>query len=1328
MKVQRCEMFFDRIAVKSGDFFGELEKSEIPLAVYQFADGRVQTIAVSEGLVRWQASGLTREDLIHHLNTDMYKNVHCEDIVFVATKAKEFAKSEDSRYEIIYREKLYGKDEYRMVHALGYHRCFNDGTKCAIVVYDDVTTALESSGGKRFEFDNSIIEFLNTDKVEPFVIVDAKTHEIYMISTSAEKVWTPVKAFYAGITFEEYFFVPEEPQLITIDEVLEKGEVLVPNSRTGGDLILKATLVKWHGRDAILHRLSERTDRYFDSLTGLPNLEYSRMRGEFFVDVIRKKGGDPAVIFFDIVGMKLYNNANGYDKGNEFLNHIALFLKEEFPGNLVCRIANDHFIVVADLDNLEERLNKIRRNIKNTISKISMDVNVGVCKIGYGEKILDACDKAKIACKVQKKSSDNFIRYYDEDLQKALILQNYVVNHIDEAIEKGYIKVFYQPVVRTITETFCGMEALARWIDPQYGFLNPAVFIGALEESRQIHKLDSHIVYVVCKELREEIDCGNPIVPVSFNLSRLDFVGCDIFEVVENALKTYNIDREYIRVEITESIMASDSYVRSEIERFRLAGYEVWMDDFGSGYSSLNTLKDYKFDELKIDMVFLSNFNEASRTIIRSTVRMAKNLGLKTLAEGVETKEQMDFLKGIGCEKVQGYYYGKPLPLKETLKHMASIGMHVEDPKSRHVYSRIGSLDYLVDSPKAIVSFENGKFKFLFVNRHFEEQLQSLGYCSFKDVEVDCNNPEDLLYKRLRDAELLAFKAPRQMTYVTHGTYVFLSGLLIADINDCHIYDLSFRNTHVSAVDSSAVHQNDVKFPADAKTILLSTANLQNRTILEEILKTDYNILFAEDGEHVLNILLEYGNRISLALIDAALPKIDGFKIIQKFRGEKHDCQIPFIVMTNNKELAKESIRLGAYQSILTPITNKELVKSKIDGAIKNTELLHQLALNYMEYVPGGVLLMEAVHGDVLYVNGRALEILECENDEEFRNLAGERFKGVIEPEDYVKVKNDTQTLIRSGSTVATQITYRVKTKSGTLKRIYHVGKFFKDTPYGRILSVFVSEDDMALKNYFGRKNAFKLFMASGEATYTKSYDSGYKAFLFWNLSKNSPVLRMEGISYIPEELAGNYTYDNHVNYLLTLMSKEGLNVQKAADYTREKLILAYANKRNVPPLNISYNLNNGWFTIKSTFDMMADPDTGDIILKLQNENITDVEAYKELTDAVVLNLYEEIIYVDGSSGRVLCLTNVDGKPMCVQGSVEDSVCKLCKLFQMPLCSAEEFLKAAEFHSKSGEIYGNSIREDDGRIKYVRAKPLYGGTPKYIITVSDITNAEKEPA
>lgn len=1303
----------------------ELEHSEVPLAVYRFVDGHIQTILVSDGLVRWQTPGCTREDLLKFLDTDMYRDVHREDIVFIATKAKEFAKNKNGHYEVVYRQKLYGKDEYRTLHAQGYHRVLDDGSECAIVVYDDVTSACDTCKDLRNEFDNSLIEFLNNDSVEPFVIVDAKTHEIYMLSASVDKVWTPVKAFDSGITFEEYFFDPNEVQLITLDEVLEKGEVLVPNSRTGGDLILKASLIKWHGKDAIFHRISERTDRYFDTLTGLPNMEYCRMRGESYVTDIRIAGGSPSVVFFDIVGMKLYNNANGYDKGNEFLLNFAEHLKKLFPNNLICRQSNDHFTVVADIRNIEERLSEVRKYVKSVVSKISMDVNVGLCKIGEQESLLDACEKAKIACKVQKLSSDNFVRYYDEELRKTLVLQNYVVNHIDEAISKGYIKVFYQPVVRTITETFCGMEALARWVDPQYGFLNPAVFIGALEESRQIHKLDSHVINIVCKEMREEMDAGKPIVPVSFNLSRLDFIGCDIFDVVEKALQKYNIDREYIRVEITESIMASDSYVRSEIQRFRLVGYEVWMDDFGSGYSSLNTLKDYKFDELKIDMAFLSNFNDASRTIISSTVRMAKNLGLKTLAEGVETKEQMEFLKGIGCEKVQGYYYGKPQPLKETMKHMESIGIVVEDHNARVVYSKLGSLDYLVDSPKGILSYnKDGMFKFLFVNKQLEEQMSSLGFAKIEDVEKAINDPKDPAYYTLHEAEKAAYTGPREITYAARGSYVFLSGYLIADIEGTHIYDMSLRNTHVSAFDISSTGNGMTSLPTEAKTILLADTNPQNRAFLESLLRTDYNLLIAEDGEQVLNFLLEYGNRISLALVDAALPKIDGFKIIQKFHGDKHEFQMPFIVMTDNEELAKESVRLGAYQSILTPIKNKDQVKSKIDGAIKNTELLHQLALNYMEYVPGGVILLEAASGDILYVNGRALEIFDCDNVDDFRSLAGNKFEGAVLPEDYAAVDEKFETLFRTGSSRSTQTTYRIKTKKGLVKRIYHVGRFFRDTPYGRILSVFVSEDDLALKNYFGRKNAFKLFMASGEATQTKSYDPGYKGFLFWNLTKNSPVIRMGGISYIPDELKGKYTYDRHFSYLMGLMSKDSVNVQKTSNYTREKLILDYMNKRPVQPLNLSYNLKNGWFSIKSTFDMMADPDSGDIILKLQNENDTDVEAYKELTDAVVLNLYDQIIYIDGNTDKILSLSSVDGKPMYIQRLISDSMDNLCKLFQMPLCSSEEFLQIAKRQSASGETYGKTLKLENGRVKLVRAKPLYNGMQKYIITVSDVTNSD----
>ena len=1181
----------------------ELESSEIPLAVYQFVDGRVRTVLVSEGLVHWLAPGTTREDMVRILDSDMYRNVHPDDSVYVASKAVEFAKQPEGRYEVVYRQKLYGHDKYSTIHALGYHRCLEDGARCAVIVYDDISSALDSNGGSRREFEGGVVEFLNTDKVDPFIVFDANTHEIYMVSASLAQVWNPVRAFDSGIRLEEYLFKEDELAQISIDGILERDESIFRNPRTGKYVILNLSQIFWQGKNSIFLRISERTDRYFDPLTGLPNMEYGRLCGENFIDDIRDAGGVPLLVFFDIVGMKLFNNANGFNRGDEFLINFAACLKKQFGDNLICRFSNDHFAVIADACNIEERLNEIRKCVKSVVSKISMDLYVGVCEIGeYGE-FLDASEKAKLACSMQKNKGDGFIRYYDEGMHKDLLLQNYVISHVDEAIANGYIKIYYQPVVRTITETFCGMEALARWIDPQYGFLNPGVFIGALEDSRQIHKLDSHVIELVCKEMRTELDNGRPVVPVSFNLSRLDFVGCDIFEVVERALAQYGIDHELIRVEITESIMASDTYIQREIERFRLAGYEVWMDDFGSGYSSLNTLKDYKFDELKIDMAFLSNLNDVSRIIISSMVRMAKCLGLKTLAEGVETQEQMDFLKEIGCEKAQGYYYGKPQPLADTMKHMESTGIMAESREMRGVFSKLGALDYLVESPMSIMTYENGVFKFLFANKQYEEQLRSLGFTCRKDVEDASNNPQNPVYYTLREGEKMAYMSPCEMTYATHGVYVFVKGSLVADINGCHIYNLMLRNTHVSAYDGSS-SQKRALLPSRMKTILLADSNPQNRAFLESVLRADYNMLLAKDGEQAHNLLLEHRNNISLVLLDASLPKMDGFKLIQEFQGSGRDMQIPFVVMTDNLELAKESIRLGAYQFILKPITDKGMIKAKISGAIKNAEVLHQVALNYMEYVPGGVILINVMTGKILYVNARALDIFECESAEQFRDFVGANFRNAILPEDYAKVGEELKEQFQKDSGLTKQISYRTRTGKGNIKRIYHVGRVYKDTPYGHIFSAFVSEDDIAMKNYFTRKDEFAKFMASGEAMRSKSYDMGYKGFLFWNLTKNSPVLRMGGVSYIPKEMAETYTYETHYSYLSSLMLKSEDNVRNAMDYTRERLILDYLNKCMVHPLDISYDIDGYQFTIRSTFDMMMDPDSGDIILKLVNECI----------------------------------------------------------------------------------------------------------------------------
>lgn len=334
----------------------------------------------------------------------------------------------------------------------------------------------------------------------------------------------------------------------------------------------------------------------------------------------------------------------------------------------------------------------------------------------------------------------------------------YVVTHINEAVENGWIVPYYQPVVRTLTGKLCGFEALARWEDPTYGLMPPGVFIPALEETRVIHLLDCSIVRQVCKRYHECVLRNEPLVPISFNLSRLDFDLCDIFEEVENAAHEFGVPRRMLNIEITESVLGTDpAFMTAMMGKFRDAGYQVWMDDFGSGYSTLNVLKDFDFDELKIDMEFLSRFGEKSKTILASVVDMSKRLGIQTLAEGVETEEHRDYLRRIGCEKMQGYLFGKPQPYdSQTMIHFART-TGVESTAERLYLNKVGSVntlslserdltasnstqEYVTSMPLATVEFSNNKFKIIDSNLVFEEGLENVGISSIEEAEQRIND------------------------------------------------------------------------------------------------------------------------------------------------------------------------------------------------------------------------------------------------------------------------------------------------------------------------------------------------------------------------------------------------------------------------------------------------------------------------------------------------------------------------------------------------------------------------------------------------------------
>lgn len=396
--------------------------------------------------------------------------------------------------------------------------------------------------------------------------------------------------------------------------------------------------------------------RDIDSLTGFPGqkrfLEHAG--NELKHRSFNTEAPETAILYFNIKNFKMFNVQYGGKEGDQLLRDVADILKEVFPHDYIARFADDHFVVLTDYVDLKLRAREVYQKLVSLRSGVRLDAKFGVYHVtDFNVDPELACDLAKLACDSIRDRLDVHILEYTDEVWNLSELRNYAVYHIDEALKNGYIKVYYQPVMRFLSGTLCGLEALARWEDPEKGFISTGIFIPALEDSRQISKLDMYMIEHVCQNYRERVNRGEPVVPVSFNLSRIDFFTCEVLEELNRITDKYCVPHYMLNVEITESVFVHDfRKISEEIDNFHKAGFQVWMDDFGSGYSSLNVLKDYSFDELKIDMEFLAHFTEKAKSVIESTVRMAKKIGVQTLAEGVETKEQLDFLKSIGCEKI----------------------------------------------------------------------------------------------------------------------------------------------------------------------------------------------------------------------------------------------------------------------------------------------------------------------------------------------------------------------------------------------------------------------------------------------------------------------------------------------------------------------------------------------------------------------------------------------------------------------------------------------------------------------------------------------------
>ena len=372
-----------------------------------------------------------------------------------------------------------------------------------------------------------------------------------------------------------------------------------------------------------------------------------------------------------------------------------------------------------------------------------------------------------------------------------------IAAHIETAIREGWIHIFYQPVIRALTGKLCGVEALARWEDPERGSLSPAAFIPALEEAGKIFLLDRYVMQGAAKMLHDRFARGRPVVPVSVNLSRHDFAYFDPCAELTQLCSQYDLPHMYLRVEITETVLAGDEAEACQaVRRLGEAGFGVMLDDFGTGYSSLSVLQQYAIDELKIDRTFLQNLTEDGRKIIRSTVLLAKSLGIHTLAEGAETEEQVRFLRETGCENIQGFYYSRPLPLEELEQVLSRRAVLTEERRETAMILQAGRVNFVTSTPAAIACYDGNQFTVLAANKVFLQETAKFGLMSESAVNHRLHASSPAV---LRTFQLLAESCQRSrdwqgFTLAVDNRFLSVRARLVAGDRREAYYEVSLQD------------------------------------------------------------------------------------------------------------------------------------------------------------------------------------------------------------------------------------------------------------------------------------------------------------------------------------------------------------------------------------------------------------------------------------------------------------------------------------------------------------------------------------------------------
>lgn len=680
---------------------------------------------------------------------------------------------------------------------------------------------------------------------------------------------------------------------------------------------------------------------------------------------------DFAFIRIDIEKFQLINSFFGMAEGDNLLKYMADYLQnveKEYRYITYGRVEADIFAVCFSYDN-EKEITDFVKKFTNQMEKYPLDFAItpffGIYLVKNRDlSINEMYDKANLA---SKNCKGNYIQnyfFYTKEMSEDIIKEQRIINNMKNALKNEEFVLYLQPKYELQRNSIAGAEVLVRWITADGRMISPGEFIPVFERNGFILKLDQYVWEKTCQLLVGWRDEGRKIFPVSVNISRVSLYNPKIVGVICGLTEKYNIPPEWLQLELTESAYTENpKAIKEMMEQLQKKGFSILMDDFGSGYSSLNVLKDIAVDVLKIDMKFLDGSGDDGRSenILASVVRMAKWLNMPVIAEGAERKEQVSFLHSIGCEYVQGFYFARPMPVKEYEKLLYEQP-YFEDDETRRtsndtnaIWTANMQMEMIFSNmmqAAAIYEYSDGNIEVVRVN---DAYFDLFGYHDTDRVHKEIEGSIDHV-DRERFMDTFAQVVENQSTAECEVKRFLESGREIwIKLRLKYINRVGERHIIFGCIDDITVQRemdNELakyrlalmEEEVNEKTMLVVDDMEINRASLESIFETDYRILQAGDGEEALRILEEQNYKVDMILLDLMMPGMNGQTFMQERKNDPRILNIPVVIITADDTTEQQvlTMELGASDYIVKPFI-PEIVTRRVQNVWDSTRRIKEV-------------------------------------------------------------------------------------------------------------------------------------------------------------------------------------------------------------------------------------------------------------------------------------------------------------------------------------------------------------------------------------------------